>query len=304
MKSPAATPKLYWLDRKWFEVDLSQQDAEAFCRRLARSHYENFTVVSFLLPRHLRQHFANVYAYCRISDDLADEVPDPDLSLRRLDEWQAHLDRCYQGDTVHPVFMALQSTIRAYQIPKEPFARLLVAFRQDQRKKRYRDWDELIDYCTHSANPVGHLVLYLCGYRDHQRQELSDATCTALQLTNFWQDVRRDYGKGRIYIPQDIFQEHGYTEDMLSRFEFNPAWARLMQDLVGRTRELFDHGRLLLDLVRGRSRFDIALFSLGGMEILRAIEKQGYDTIHRRPKLSRRKELALLGRAFLSEIGI
>src|SRR5882724_1040171 len=170
-------------------------EAQEYCSRLARTHYENFSVASWFLPARLRQHFYNVYAYCRISDDLGDEVGDPQASLQLLDQWEAELNACYQGNPRHPVFVALRETITALDIPREPFANLLKAFRQDQTVTCYQTFDDLLGYCLNSANPVGHLVLYLCGYRDAERLKLSDFTCTALQLANFWQDVSTDYEK-------------------------------------------------------------------------------------------------------------
>src|SRR6058998_3310616 len=229
MKSNGAVENLFWLDRSWYSKGVSQREAEAFCRALARSHYENFTVISFLLPRRLRQHFANVYAYCRVSDDLADETRDPQRALQLLDEWNEHLNLCYQGKAIHPVFVALGSTIREFQIPKQPFEDLLAAFRQDQTKSRYRTWQELLDYCRNSANPVGRLVLYLCGYRDPDRQALSDFTCTALQLANFWQDVSRDLDKDRIYIPEDLMASNGLAEADLFDRRFDGRYRRLMR---------------------------------------------------------------------------
>src|SRR5277367_4617231 len=180
----------------------SPTEAQAFTRWLATHHYENFAVVSWLLPKHLHQHFYNVYAYCRWADDLGDEIPQTARAL----------ELCYDGRPSHPIFVALRETIVAKDIPEQPFADLLKAFRQDQVVKRYQTWDSMIDYCSNSANPVGRLVLYLCGYRDQRRQELSDATCTALQLANFWQDVSRDLGKGRIYIPLDVASLHSVCE--------------------------------------------------------------------------------------------
>src|SRR5450755_1051233 len=172
-------------------------EAREYCRRLARSHYENFSVASWFLPKHLRQHFFNVYAYCRISDDLGDEVGNPVASLALFEEWEAELDRCYDGGARHPVFVALAETVREFDIPKHEFSDLLRAFRKDQSVTRFDTFDDVLTYCRYSANPVGHLVLYLCGYRDAEHQQLSDFTCTALQLANFWQDVTTDYAKGR-----------------------------------------------------------------------------------------------------------
>src|SRR5712691_9150506 len=191
----------------------SLADAEKYTRWLATHHYENFNVVSWLLPRHLHQHFYNLYAYCRWSDDLGDEISDPVLALKLLDDWEQELRNCYAGRPSHPVFVALGPTIQACEIPLEPFSDLLVAFRQDQTVHRYPDWNGVLAYCRYSANPVGRLVLYLCGYRDPERQQLSDATCTALQLANFWQDVSADYDKGRIYLPLEDLKRFQVSED-------------------------------------------------------------------------------------------
>ena len=196
----------------------SPEAAQQYTRWLATHHYENFNVVSWLLPKELHQHFHNVYAYCRWADDLGDEVPDTARALELLHWWERELDACYEGKPSHPVFVALRETITAKDIPKQPFADLLKAFRQDQTVKRYPNWDAVLGYCVYSANPVGRLVLYLCGYRDEQRQRLSDATCTALQLANFWQDVSRDLEKGRIYIPMDAAASHGLRSRCRSKW--------------------------------------------------------------------------------------
>src|SRR5262245_43172694 len=191
--------------------------AQGYCERLARSHYENFSVATWFLPAKLRQHFYNVYAYCRISDDLGDEVGDAQQSLELLDQWESELDACYAGSPRHPVFVALAETVRRFDIPKHEFSDLLIAFRQDQTVTRFETFDDVLGYCRYSANPVGHLVLYLCGYRDAERQQLSDYTCTALQLANFWQDVAVDFGKGRIYLPLEDLRRYGVTEDDIAR---------------------------------------------------------------------------------------
>jgi len=190
----------------------SQSEAQEYCRHLARTHYENFSVATWFLPERLRQHFYSVYAYCRISDDLGDEVDHPAASLQLLDEWEAELHACYAGSPRHPVFVALAETVPKFDIPMQPFADLLKAFRQDQTITRYPTFNDLLGYCRYSANPVGHLVLYLCGYRDAERQALSDFTCTALQLANFWQDVSVDYAKGRIYLPLEDMQHYKVSE--------------------------------------------------------------------------------------------
>jgi squalene synthase HpnC len=189
----------------------SIEEARAYCERLAKSHYENFSVATWFLPRRLRQHFYNVYAYCRISDDLGDEVGNPQQSLELLDQWEGQLNSCYAGSPKHPVFVALRETVEQCGVPKYEFSDLLIAFRQDQTVSRFETFDDVLDYCRYSANPVGHLVLYLCGYSDLGRQQLSDYTCTALQLANFWQDVFVDYGKGRIYLPRRDMERFGAT---------------------------------------------------------------------------------------------
>lgn len=280
----------------------SPAEAQAYTRWLATQHYENFNVVSWLLPRDLHQHFYNVYAYCRWADDLGDEVPDTGKALALLDAWKDELRCCYDGTPLHPVFIALRPTIEQFEIPITPFADLLKAFRQDQTVKRYADWDGVLGYCRYSANPVGHLVLHLCGHRDAERQRLSDYTCTALQLANFWQDVARDLEKGRIYIPLDRAAAHGVSEaDMVAR-RFSPGYAALMQELIAYTRDLFHRGLPLAEKVRDELRVDIDLFSRGGLAVLEAIEAMGYNTLARRPALSRGTQIRLLGRALLSRL--
>ena len=275
----------------------SLAEAYAYCRRLATSHYENFTVVSWLLPRALRPHMHAVYAYCRGVDDLGDEAPGDRLAL--LDEWEAELLRCYQGAAREPAFIALQDTVRRFDIPREPFLRLIEANRVDQRVNRYRTYDDLLAYCENSANPVGHLLLYLFGYRDEERQRLSDATCTALQLTNFWQDVRRDLDKGRIYIPLEEMERFGYGEADLLSLRSDDRFRELMAFQVRRTRELFRRGLGLIPRVRGRLRLDLRLFSLGGLAVLDAIEAAGYDTLGRRAQLSGARKALLVLRGLL-----
>jgi squalene synthase HpnC len=280
----------------------SEAEAEAYTRWLATHHYENFNVASWLLPRDLHQHFYNVYAYCRWADDLGDEVPDTAQALALLDEWEQELRRCYAGAPSHPVFVALAPTIAACDIPIQPFADLLRAFRQDQTVKRYADWEGVLGYCRYSANPVGHLVLYLCGYRDAERQQLSDSTCTALQLANFWQDVARDLEKGRIYIPLDRAAAHGVSEADIVARRFSSAYAELMKELIAYTRDLFARGQPLAQKVRGELRVDIELFSRGGLAVLDAIEAMGYNTLEQRPAISRGKQARLLGRALVSRL--
>lgn len=280
----------------------SLQEARAYCERLASTHYENFSVATWLLPPRLKQHFFNVYAYCRISDDLGDEVGDPQQSLVLLDQWEAELEQCYQGSPRHPVFVALQQTVRALDIPQKPFADLLIAFRQDQRIARYDKFTDLLGYCLNSANPVGRLVLYVCGYRDEERQRLSDFTCTALQLANFWQDVAVDYRKGRIYLPLEDLRRFGVTERQLASNQADAGFMELMKFEVARAREWFERGLPLAGTLEPSLAIDIELFSRGGQEILNAIERQGYDVLSRRPVISKGRKLGLLVRAAASRL--
>ena len=280
----------------------SEAEAREYCRRLARSHYENFSVASWFLPGRLRQHFFNVYAYCRISDDLGDEVGDTAASLQLLDQWETELNACYEGHPRHPVFVALAETVRKFEIPKHEFADLLTAFRQDQSVSRYETFNDLLGYCRYSANPVGHLVLYLCGYRDSDRQQLSDYTCTALQLANFWQDVSADFAKGRIYLPLEDLRRFGVSEEVIRDGENTAAFRAMTRFEVERAREWFAQGMPLIAKVERALATDIELFSRGGQEILRAIERQDYAVLGRRPAISKTRKLALVARAALGKL--
>ncbi|MGC2697479.1 MAG: squalene synthase HpnC [Candidatus Angelobacter sp.] len=275
----------------------SLPEAQAYCERLAKSHYENFSVATWFLPKRLRQHFYNVYAYCRISDDLGDEVGNPQQSLELLGQWEAELNACYAGSPRHPVFVALAETVRECAIPKHEFSDLLIAFRQDQTVTRFETFNDVLDYCRYSANPVGHLVLYLCGYRDAERQQLSDHTCTALQLANFWQDVFVDYGKGRIYVPLEDLRRFGVTGDDIAQRRATPKFIELMKFEVERAREWFARGLPLIKKVNREMAIDLELFSRGGQEILNAIERQGYDVLRSRPAISKSRKLLLVLRA-------
>ncbi len=287
----------------------SLADSRAYCERLARTHYENFSVATWFLPEKLKPHFHALYAYCRISDDLGDEVPDPQQALALLDAWQAELDATYEslaGNTSrgprHPVFIALRETIKACDIPRQPFADLLTAFRQDQTVTRYETFDDVLGYCHYSANPVGRLVLYICGYRDAERQQLSDCTCTALQLANFWQDVTVDYGKGRIYLPLESLRRFGVSEEDIAQRRATPAFHELMKFEVGRAREWFERGLPLRKKVSRDLAIDIELFTRGGQEILNCIERQGYDVLRARPAISRPRKLWLVARAAMGKL--
>jgi len=291
------TPELE-IARNLPQANCAPAEAERYTRWLATHHYENFNVVSWLLPRHLHQHFYNVYAYCRWSDDLGDEVADPARALKLLDAWEHELRLIYEegAGPAHPVLIALRETIRAKDIPLQPFCDLLRAFRRDQSVHRYATWDEVLDYCVYSANPVGRLVLYLCGYRDEPRQKLSDYTCTALQLANFWQDVSRDLEKGRIYIPLEALAAHRLTEEDIVNRRFDARYTALMASLITRTRELFRAGQPLAQTVQRFLRVDLEMFSGGGLAILDAIEASGYNTLEHRPSLSKWTQAKLLGK--------
>jgi len=314
----------------------SLAEAQAYCERLARTHYENFSVATWFLPQRLRAHFYCIYAYCRISDDLGDEVGDPQQALALLDEWERELEACYislkavipserearllaeresrpalsevEGDPYssegprHPVFVALRETIRACQIPQHEFSDLLKAFRQDQTVHRYETFDDLLGYCRYSANPVGHLVLYVCGYRDAERQQLADYTCTALQLANFWQDVSVDWEKGRLYLPLEDLRRFGVSEREIAERRATPEFLKLMRFEVERAREWFERGLPLVGRVDRDLAIDIELFSRGGEEILAAIERRGFDVLRQRPAISAARKLWLVARAGMNRV--
>jgi squalene synthase HpnC len=269
-------------------------EANVYCARLARTHYENFSVATLLLPRRLLRHFHSVYAYCRWADDLGDETGGGLRTLRLLRWWREELLRCYNGHARHPVMIALRATIRRFDIPPRPFLDLLFAFEQDQLVKRYQTYDQLLGYCRNSANPVGHLVLYLCEAYDEKTAALSDNICTALQLANFWQDVNRDLDIGRVYLPEEDRKRFGYGDDDLHERCFTPAFAELLRFEVDRARDLFYRGIPLLEHVPADVRADIELFIKGGLAILRKIERSGYNVWYRRPKLSKWQKAALL----------
>ncbi len=278
--------------------------ARAYCRRLTLGHYENFAVASLLLPRRLIRHFHAVYAYCRWADDLADEAGGGEHALELLRWWRDQLLACYDGRPSHPVFVALQATVERFRIPPQPFLDLLAAFEQDQRVKRYRTFDQLLDYCRRSANPVGRLVLYLGGAFDESRAALSDHVCTALQLANFWQDVSRDFDIGRVYLPEEDRRRFGYGDDDLEGRRFTPAFAELMRFEVDRTRELFERGRPLLDLTAPADlRIDVDLFVRGGLAVLRKIEQGGFNVWARRPVVSKWDQAFLLAGAAWKRLG-
>jgi squalene synthase HpnC len=289
----AALPASYRMP----DVAPTLEEARAWCKQLAESHYENFHVATWFLPKALRPHFYAIYAYCRISDDLGDEIGDTSAALALLDLWGRELDGCYEGHARHPVFVALAETIRSCSIPKRPFADLLTAFRQDQVITRYGSMQEVLEYCRYSANPVGRLVLYACGYCDEERFRLSDATCSALQLANFWQDVRVDFAKDRVYLPQDDMRRFGVSDETIAAGVATTGFRALLDYEVDFARRLFEEGLPLIGMVGKELAVDLDLFSRGGLAILRAIERQDYDVLSARPAIAKRTKMALALRA-------
>lgn len=291
---PLLAPREYVYSAEALSEKYTKTEAEQYTQWLAIHHYENFHVVTFLLPKRLHQDFYNVYAFCRWADDLGDEIGDRAESLRLLAWWGSELDAMYRGRVQHPVFVALEGTARKYTLPQQLFSDLIAAFEQDQTVTRYQNWEELFGYCRHSANPVGRLVLRLCGYADDERDRMSDATCTALQLANFWQDVTDDFEKDRVYLPLDLLTKHGYSVQELGARKFNGAFQAVMRDAVAVARELFMEGRPLSKTVDKRLAFDLDLFSRGGMRVLEKIERQDYNVLARRPAISKFERLQLL----------
>jgi squalene synthase HpnC len=271
-----------------------ESEAIAYTRWLATHHYENFHVVSFLLPKHLHQDFYNVYAFCRWADDLGDEIGDPQESLRLLAWWRNELRAMYGGEASHPVFVALRRTVDRHDIPIEPFDRLIRAFEQDQTVTRYQTFDDVFGYCVNSANPVGHLVLSLCGYRDFERQQLSDYTCTALQLANFWQDITVDLKKNRIYLPLDLLARYGYTVEELFALKYDARFEAVLREAVRVAEDLFRKGLPLIKMVDRRVALDLELFSRGGMKILQKIRNQRYNVLKCRPQISKAERVGIL----------
>jgi len=284
----------------------SLQEAQAWCRDLATSHYENFHVATWFLPRKVRPHFESIYAYCRVADDLGDEVPDPAVALRLLDAWGSMLDECYDTPqrSMHPVFVALHETIRETNVPHDLFADLLHAFRMDQSKLTYNTWDELLEYSDYSASPVGRLVLWVCGYKEESLALLSDKVCTALQLANFWQDVVEDAERGRRYLPAEAMQAFGVDEGQILGRVFTPEFRNMIQSLVIRTREMLHEGGAISRHVDRELAVTLNLFRKGGEAILNGIAKQDYDVLRGRPVVSKAKKLSLLAGALLDKMSV
>ncbi len=290
----------------------SVEEAFRYCRRLARSHYENFNVGGWITPKDRRPHVYAIYAWCRTVDDLGDEALPPQLAaatadpgrldaaaaqhrLSRLDWWQSELDAVYHGQPAHPVTVALQATVSKFDIPDTPFRKLIQANRIDQGSGRFASIDDVLAYCEHSANPVGHLFLYLFGHRDAERQSLADFTCTALQLTNFWQDVARDYqDRGRIYLPIEDMARFGVAESDIAAGRPTAAFRALLRHECAVAMSLFQQGAPLVEMLPRRARIPVALFTRGGIAILEAIRRRDYDVLRQRPRLSGRQKGWLL----------
>ena len=278
--------------------------AEAFCRDVARRHSENFTVATRLVPARLRQHLANVYAFARWSDDLVDEAVDPAAAAAELAAWRGGLEECFAGRPTHPVFIALADTVRDTGLTIEPFSDLLDAFGEDRRFDeagtlvRYPDRAALAGYCRRSADPVGRIVLALEGCRDATLVAMSDSICTALQLVNFWQDVRRDRVAGRVYLPRSDMESRGVTEAMLDAPSASPQLVALLRDEVAWARGLFAAGAPLPQLAPPALRPAIEMFLAGGLAVADAIERVGFDTLSRRPTVGTWKKLRLAARAW------
>jgi squalene synthase HpnC len=278
------------------EVRPSLEEARAWCRELTTSHYENFHVATFFLPKKVRPHFESIYAYCRVSDDLGDEVADPSTALRLLNTWGGMLDECFDAPerSMHPVFVALRETIVECDLPRNLFSDLLLAFRMDQVKTEYETWEELLEYSHYSANPVGRLVLWVCGYRDEALGLLSDKVCTALQLANFWQDVVEDAERGRRYLPAESIQRFGVDDGQILGRVFTPDFGGMVQDLVVRTRKMLIEGGAISGMVDKELAVTLDLFRKGGEAILDGITGQNYDVLRGRPVVSKTKRVSLL----------
>lgn len=277
----------------------SAEQARRYTRELATRHYENFPVLSVFVPGRLRQHFANVYAYCRWADDLGDEVADRQEAFGLLEWWKVQLEECYNGRPTHPVMIALKETIDQFHIPRKPFLDLIAAFQQDQRLQRYETFEQLLDYCSKSANPVGRIVLYLCERHTDANVEMSDQVCTGLQLINFWQDVARDYDIGRIYIPQVDLDRFGVSEAQIAERRYDGSFARLLEFEVQRAERLLQSGLPLANQMPGRLRIVISLFARGGLAIAAKIRSRRFDVLSSRPKLRKWDFAALFARALV-----
>jgi squalene synthase HpnC len=277
---------------------VATDEARAYCRKLAEEHYENFSVVSRLFPAALHQHLCNVYAYCRWADDLADETDDPARAMALLNWWERQLDAMYAREAWHPVFVALAETVREFELDRQPLADLLIAFRRDQTQTRYETLSDLLTYCEKSANPVGRIVLGIGRALDDDNAQLSDAICTGLQLANLWQDVRRDWECGRIYLPQELCRKHGWNEARFAAGVCDDDFRAMLQSLVFDAETTLMRGEPLVRRVGSQLRPSIRVFVAGGFAILAAIRRCRYDVWSRRPTVGRLTKLRLVATAW------
>jgi len=283
---------------------LSVSRAFEYCLKITRSHYENFPVASLAIPKKYRPYVATIYAFARTADDFADEKQFEGTRLDRLNEWDEKLENCVKGRANHPVFTALGETIRKFNLPVSLFSDLLTAFKMDTEVSRYQTFDQVLNYCRYSANPVGRIILYLFGFPAPRFLECSDAICTALQLANFWQDTAVDLEKDRIYIPHEDFVRFHYSEDELKKKICNENFRRLILFQAERTQRLFDQGKFLCGTIPGRLGFELRLTWLGGAAILKKIRNSGGNVLAHRPVLRKTDILkmffgALMKRKFI-----
>jgi squalene synthase HpnC len=279
-------------------------EAQAWCRHLATTHYENFHVATWFLPKRVRPYFESIYAFSRVADDLGDEVADTDTALRLLAGWRAMLAECYlrPEDSMHPVFVALREAIDQTGVPQQLFDDLITAFQMDQRLTHHESMESLIHYSQYSANPVGRLVLWVSGYRDEARALLSDKVCTALQLANFWQDVVEDWERGRRYLPADAMACFGVTDAMIAERYFTPEFRAMMQYLVEYAETMLAEGGVIASRVDAELAVTLRLFEAGGRAALHGIIAQDYDVLKRRPSVSKITKLRLLMGALAGKI--
>ena len=280
-------------------------EAQAWCKRLTTTHYENFHVATFFLPAVLRPHFHSVYAFCRTSDDLGDEVADTATATRLLSEWRVMLHECFTQPELsrHPVFVALQPTIAQCRLPIAPFDDLISAFEQDQVYTHHESLATLEQYSRYSANPVGRLVLLVSGYREEELMLLSDEICTGLQLANFYQDVAEDSARGRRYLPADAMQRFGVTDEQILARRFDANFRAMMEFLVADARARLTRGQRIVEMVESDLAATLSLFVKGGFAILDAIAAQDYDTLRARPVVSKVVKLRLLGGVLAGKLG-
>lgn len=300
MKTPEHSQKTYSIDEVLQQKHWSNEAAFRYCERLTKKHYENFPVGSLLIPKKLRPAVWSIYAFARRADDIADEDFTENERIPALNAWESLLIQSQSQRTRHPVFIALRETMLQHDLPIQLFQDLLTAFRMDVQTKRHARFQDLLFYCQHSANPVGRLILLLFGYRDEKLMELSDKICTALQLTNFWQDVAVDLKKGRIYLPLEDMERFHYSEDELLERRFSPEFQKLLQFQVERCYIMFQEGAQLTQFLKGRLKLEIKCVVMGGIAILKKIQALQYNTLEQRPQIVTKDKVKLLLRAMLA----